>query len=201
MSDNLVHLTKERSTAATILRTLRLRAINPYGAVRKLPQLAESQRVACLSEIPLAHLPRLVERHGRYGVGFRKSFVQAAGGNPVWYLHKNSPAQLALFEEIRRTAYISPPEPGSWLWRITPFIDYPGAYGSVHYEYDWEREWRHVGDLAFHPEDVAFLFAPAEEHDLVRDWWGGQFGSTSPPCLDAELPTDQFAVEASRHAL
>ena len=55
------------------------------------------------------------------------------------------------------------------IWALTPFIDFTGRHGS--YFFEWEREWRHVGNLIFYPEDVAFLIMPEEFHESAVDFF------------------------------
>jgi hypothetical protein len=57
--------------------------------------------------------------------------------------------------------------PSASIWSLTPLIDAPGSYGKIDYQFDWEREWRHVGPLSFTPEDVAFLLIPEELHSAA----------------------------------
>jgi hypothetical protein len=46
------------------------------------------------------------------------------------------------------------------IWKLTPFVDFPGTYGSAQYRFEWEREWRVPHGLTLQPDDVAFLFVP-----------------------------------------
>jgi hypothetical protein len=46
------------------------------------------------------------------------------------------------------------------IWKQTPFVDFPGTYGSAQYRFEWEREWRVPHGVTFQPDDVAFLFIP-----------------------------------------
>ncbi len=62
----------------------------------------------------------------------------------------------------RTSAYVPP---------LTPFVDFPGEYGPASYRFEWEREWRIPGDLLFKPEDVKFLFIPAELHEKARGFF------------------------------
>jgi hypothetical protein len=39
------------------------------------------------------------------------------------------------------------------------------------YLYEWEREWRHVGDLDFSETDPAFLIIPEDLHETARDFF------------------------------
>jgi hypothetical protein len=113
-----------------------------------------------MSEIPLDHLDRL-SRHGDYGFGFLKAKVRAAGGAPVWYLWRDSP-RADDFYEVVRTKLVGGVDPTDAVWKITPFIEYPGSGDWGRYEFDWEREWRVPSDFHFAWEDVKFLVVPCD---------------------------------------
>lgn len=142
----------------------------PLGAARRVPGVELNQRVVCFSEIPLDMLDRLVERRSLYGLGFSKELVVARGGGPLWYLDKEgeqAPIIRAQIDE-RVDRGVDPDDP---FWRLTPFIDNPGNYAGRPYRFEWEREWRVIGDTSFHQEDVAFLFLPEEDHDRARQFF------------------------------
>jgi len=139
----------------------------PFGAARGLPAIAESQRSVCFSEVPLGQLARLAQRRGSNdGLGFTKQFLIKRGGLPVWYLEKETPTSAALATLIANT----PEDPSQALWKLTPFIDQPGVYGSSQYRFEWEREWRHVGPLSFDTTDVAFLLLEESLHGQARSF-------------------------------
>ena len=54
-------------------------------------------------------------------------------------------------------------------------IDAPGNYGGRDYQFEWEREWRHIGPFPFEPEDVAFLLIPEELHSAARGFFGNAY--------------------------
>jgi hypothetical protein len=58
--------------------------------------LDDAHRSACLNEIPLDMIDRLISRHGHYGLGFKRDFVTARGGARVWYLDEGGTASQAL---------------------------------------------------------------------------------------------------------
>jgi hypothetical protein len=152
----------------------------PFGAVRNEHELAESQKSACLSEVPLDLLARLVARRSHYGIGFRQDFLVNHGGGRVWYLDKDGPAAAAFQELVREnlTGGVDPTHP---TWRLTPFVDFPGAYGTTAYRFEWEREWRVPAGLAFGPDDVAFLFIPEALHAAARTFFEGHLADHSGP--------------------
>jgi hypothetical protein len=95
--------------------------------------------------------------------GFRQNFLIERGGARVWYLDKDGPV-AAEFVELVRRHMVGGIDADDTLWRLTPFVDYPGTYGDTQYRFEWEREWRVPGSLSFTPDDVAFLFIPEEYH-------------------------------------
>ncbi len=76
------------------------------------------------------------------------------------------------------TGGIDPTDP---LWRLTPFVDFPGEYGPTEYRFEWEREWRVPGELTFGPDDVAFLFIPESFHAAARTFFEGHLADHSGP--------------------
>ncbi len=159
MSEYAVHFTKPAATSSPydvmikILWEGRINAVTPLGAVRKLTHLGDSQKSACFSEIPLDLLRRLIERRSLYGIGFRQDY-------PRWGM-----AQI-------QTAFRS---------LSVPFVDFPGTYGATQYRFEWEREWRVPGGLAFSPDDVAFLFIPEELHVAARSFFEDAFRENTGP--------------------
>lgn len=131
----------------------------PVGAARDLATIAQSQRTVCFSEIPLDMLHRLIRTRSSYGLGFHKETLIAKGGAPLWYLDAVGEQTIHIKEQIARriSTRIDPNDP---FWRLTPFIDHPSDDGP----YEWEREWRVIGEMRFDPRDVAFLLLPEEDH-------------------------------------
>lgn len=189
MSEYLVHLTDTLDALTSILRDQTVHARSAYGAIRNHEVLGPGQRVVCMSEIPLDHLDRLADKHGRFGLAFTKRELTPRGAVPVWYLEREGPLQQRLFELVRRSAYWTQPDPDDFLWEVTPFIDYPGIYGDREYKWEWEREWRMRGDLAFALPTLPFLFAPESTHTELRSRWRELAGNVNPPTiLDADWP-------------
>ena len=136
MSEYAVHFTKRADPTSPydvmikILWEGRINAVTAFGAARKLTQLGDSQKAACFSEIPLGLLERLIERRSLYGIGFRQDILVAAGGARVWYLD-NEGAAAASFNALIASAITSGADPDNPLWKITPFVDFPGTREAV----------------------------------------------------------------------
>ena len=174
MSEYVVHFTRGTDqldaydAMISILSTERLEARKRFGAARKLRAPDPPQKAVCFSEIPLDRLDRLVKRRGSsYGIGFRQDVLSQAGGGRVWYVDKGSNVQEAL-QDLIGVAFGPPFDAQSPLWRLTPFIDFPGDYGGTQYRFEWEREWRVPGDFEFQASQVAFLFLPETQHAQAR---------------------------------
>lgn len=167
MSEYVVHLT-DRYGIQGVFGTGAIEAGAATGVVRNRPELGDSQMSVCLSEIPLGHLDRLAERHGAYGVGFAKRFIESRGGQMVTYLRKDTPGAMR-FQAVVTAAMRGSIDPNDPLWNITQFYDNPGEYGHTRYEFDWEREWRVPQQLQFSENEVTLLLAPEGHHQWMRE--------------------------------
>jgi hypothetical protein len=163
-----VHFTDTEEAFTSILKEGFLRPGAPYGWGRNYDEVREAHRSACFSEIPLSQIRRLTERHGPWGIGFRKAFLARNGGGRVWYVDDETPLHSAVFDAVgqllRRQDFSS-----SW-WRATPFMDEVSP--ARRYAFDWEREWRVPGGLHFTLPDVAFVWDGSDEargNPIVED--------------------------------
>ena len=174
MSDHVVHFTKPGpqgkpsayDNAMGILCHGTIQARSPFGMSKQAPN-PDAWKAVCFSEVPLHLLSRLAQRRGRYGLGFRKDLVLGRGGGPVFYAPLGSPHQAAL-KAISSRAFSSPQAADDPFWRVAPFVDSPGDYPGGSYRFEWEREWRHVGDFRFEAAEVAFLIIPEADHQAAR---------------------------------
>lgn len=176
MSNYVVHFTKDFGSRSVyenmmgICHSRTIEARNRFGAARRQAPEALTQESVCFSEIPPHMLERLAERRGPYGIGFSKTFVRSRDVSPVWYLDRGGPLERSLRALIRQ-ALRSPSPASDDIWTITPFIDVRGSYGLSTYEFEWEREWRHVGNFSFEVDDVAFLIIPEQLHGMARSFF------------------------------
>lgn len=158
MSEFVVHFTKDAETLGKILAEGRIEATKAFGWGRKYAEVTEQHTSACFSEVPLDQLARIRQRHGMFGLGFRKATLTKAGGGRVWYLDHGSASGDKLYDkigELGRLGEFSDP-----LWSLTPFIDL--VIPTV-YEFTWEREWRVPRGLSFALSDIAFLIVPTTQ--------------------------------------
>jgi hypothetical protein len=176
MSEFVVHFARDYEgksaydVVMSILWARVVRAVNPFGIARDRAPSPESQRTACFSEIPLHLISRLADRRGTYGLGFTKRFLLENGGGPIWYVEHGGPAHTAIEALLAQALHSTEPlhEP---IWGLTPFIDTPMDYQGGSYRFEWEREWRHVGDLPFEVRDVQFLIVPERQHGLAQGFF------------------------------
>lgn len=204
MSDYVVHFTRDYGgrraydNMLSILAEGRLRARNPFGiARRRAPPSAVPQVAVCFSEIPLDLVSRLAGRRGDYGIGFTKSFLLDHGGGPVWYVEHGGPTATALNELM---AIARSGGPTGAVWAVTPFVDSPGNYPTGTYRFEWEREWRHVGDLAFGEDDPAFLMIPETLHDAAREFFDNARAETIGPSYACPFLDPHWTREMIEHA-
>lgn len=161
MSDYLVHFTS-RDSILSILNDGRVEARNEFGWFRSDTATRPLRISACFSEVPVDQIDRLAARRGRYGIGFKRSFVQSKGGARVWYAEE--PQRTHLFQAFGAVRAIDPTRIHA-LWKLTPFIDDVTAA----YDFTWEREWRLPGGLQFERSDVAFLIVPGAGGSAVSE--------------------------------
>jgi hypothetical protein len=153
MSRYVVHFTNTEASFSSILREGFIRPSGPFGWGRTIAQVQEVHKSACFSEVPLNHIQRLMDRHGSWGIGFKKEFIAQRGGGRVWYIDDGTPLNDAIFDAIR-VLLRSQDFSSSW-WKATPFMD---RVMPQRYEFEWEREWRVPGGLRFSYADIAFAW-------------------------------------------
>lgn len=151
--------------------------------------MADTQQTVCFTETPLEHAWMMCRpiagrrfKFNGYGLAFTKTFARGRGVNPVWYLDISQRGHEWLTEPVRRlvdaaeasaTSKDTGATDGSVLafadiLQLTPFIEQMGPTTDGRKEFWWEREWRHVGDLAFTPDHVVVAFAPEDQQSSLR---------------------------------
>ena len=203
MSDFVVHYTRDGGDESdykdflSILGSGLLRGGGPHGLAGKRAPASAPHLSVCLSEIPLDMLDRLLARRGRYGIGFTKDFVLQRGGGPVWYVERGGEADSAVETLIAHALENPDDDVSKAIWEATPFIDGMGHFSSGPYRFEWEREWRVIGSLAFRPSDVALLLMPESQHDYARTFFAdAQIENIGPnytcPMIDPTWPREQI---------
>jgi hypothetical protein len=173
MSDFVVHFAKDYGGKSaydnmlSILHNKTIEARNAFGIVKsKAPDVA-TQKTACFSEVPLHRLSRLAKARSDYGIVFRKDIIIHRHGNPILYAYKDHPVTAALRQLIKAAKK----DAGNPIWKVTPFVDAPGAYAHGSYFFEWEREWRKVGDFKFQTDEVEFLIIPEKLHKKAKSFF------------------------------
>jgi hypothetical protein len=151
MSKYVVHFCRTREALTAILTSGEIEGHTPFGWARELEQerdaarqrgeplrLYPTQKSVCLSEVSLDLLDRLIDRRGRWGLGFTKQSIVGDGGAPVWYVEKDTTLASAL-AGLQQSLTTSD-QRLNWH-SMTPFIDKVGEFpdGTV-YRFEWERE-------------------------------------------------------------
>lgn len=201
-SEYVTHFTKavqpntDYDNQLSILWHQRLESRNPFGIARSTAPIMATQQSVCFSEVPLHCLDRIARRRSRYGIGFTKEFARSQGGGPIWYVERNSNQHEAITQMIARALASSEPSSDP-VWMLTPLIDVPGDYPTGSYRFEWEREWRKIGDFVFEPSDVAFLIVPEELHEAARTFFRqARYDNTGPsfecPLIDSSWGVDRI---------
>lgn len=218
MSDFVVHFTKPTKSKLasndsaivkktpyqniiSILYSGRIEAKNAFGIGKKLCPDEKSQRAICFSEIPLHLLKRLTKRRGPYAIGFAKKLVVKRGGGPIMYAYKGSDHEKSLRTLMRVALSKKAPAKSKAIWSLTPFVDAPGDYWPSSYYFEWEREWRHLGDFKFSPDDVAFLVIPEKQHKSARTFFENARDENLGPAYLCPYIDPNWSIDKVREAL
>jgi hypothetical protein len=162
-SDYLIHLVGKDNPYDSFMNILYsgvVEAKNAFGYKRQEHQ----KKSICFSEIPPVYLQKLVQRRFNHGVAFKKEWLLSKGAQRVWYIEKDSQTHSSL---EKMSNHLNGTEKEDFF-DLAPFIDIPGESGDSVYRFEWEREWRIIGDLSFSPDDVEFLILPGDVHEAAR---------------------------------
>ncbi len=176
LSNHLTHFTKPNGDGSAYNHMISicyeqvLTAASPFGIARRKAPDVQTQNSVCFSEVPLHHLDRISERRSRYGIGFTKEFAKSKGALPVWYVEKDS-QQNRILNRLIDSALDSDAPTENEIWQLSPFIDVPGEYYGKPYRFEWEREWRVIGNFSFTPDETAFLIIPEELHETAAGFF------------------------------
>lgn len=176
-----------------ILFDRRIEARTAMGVALKFAEndqaLADTQKTVCFTETPLEHIWMMCEEieHREvnmqpYGLVFTKTWARREGANPVFYMDQTpghdwltKPVNLML-EAAAAGQAVDKDLAGNWVTvplsdapvaKIAPFIEPMGKFNVLR-EWWWEREWRHVGDLAFSWDDIVVVLVPEGEQQTFH---------------------------------
>lgn len=205
-SEFVTHFTKptpprsEYDNQLSICGNCHLIAANPFGIARSKAPVIDTQKTVCFSEVPLHCLDRIANRRSRYGIGFTKEFAKSKGMLPVWYVEKDS-VQHNSIDQLIAMALRSAAPADDPIWRLTPFIDVPGNYPTGTYRFEWEREWRSVGDFTFDETDAAYLIIPEELHVPACEFFREARDEHTGPFYDCPYIDSSWGLDEITRAL
>lgn len=205
MSEYVVHLTKgsdPRTAFYSILTSGVIRASSASGIARDVHGMG--QVAACFSEIPVREVDRLADRYSPYGLGFHHKTLIRQRGARVWYVELDEFTANRLVS--LRDHHVALNDPTDPFWDVAPFIDRPGIYGNgTPYRFEWEREWRVPREeMWFGAVEIAFLFAPEEEHATLTGWLpttpvANDKKVITPPIFDPRWSDDRLYTAFAQH--
>lgn len=136
-------------------------------------------------------------KRSEYGIVFKKDLVIQRKGNPILYAYKNQPLANAIKKLITK-AGANAADP---IWEVTPFIDAPSTYPSGSYFFEWEREWRKLGDFKFTTDDVAFLIIPEHLHQMAKVFFKNVRDENLGPVYDCPFIAPHWTQSKIKAAL
>lgn len=193
ISKFLVHLTRDsneysaKDNLISILNSQKIEARNYHCLFRNSldkasPEIQKKFCVTCYTEAPLdksKYLTQKIENRDKefkpYGIIFLKGGLKeyeecgmkhlANYHNPVFYtMGENKLLIRCLFKEFEQ--YVDDYNNG----KANDF-NLMGALVNIvndKHNFQWEREWRTVGDYQFIIPDIVAVIAPSAEHDEIR---------------------------------
>jgi hypothetical protein len=100
-----------------------------------------------------------------YGFVFSREFLMEKPAQPVFYVNSYGDdkgvreAFDKVFEIAQRSKFAGK------TWKLLPFLSAMHA----RYDFGWEKEWRHVGDLSFEYDDVECAVVPERVNREIKD--------------------------------
>ena len=177
----LVHLTKDdilddehtipaKDVLDMILSDKTLEARNHFCLFS--PNLKELQdasltnefKMVCFTETPIDHIDMLLQKvSGRnfkpepYGLVFKKEYIRAKGGNPVFYVTKE--IAKPLWQLYRPLCDKDIEQSSGKMCKLLALVTVCEEGNDWH----WEREWRIAGNLEFDLNDIYFGLCREED--------------------------------------
>ncbi len=177
-SEYVVHFTKDAapivgeqdepdaSQIAALTAKDRLISILESGEILATRMPWTNRPAVCFTECTWGSLLFHADRYSRYGIGFHKAFLFAAGGGPAIYL----PPGLMEHQKAHVPAGTPALHPQVFAF-VTPFVPFyaPAEYKDRFWadkptvDYSHEREWRVPHTLVFGLRTVAFVIVDKYE--------------------------------------
>src|ERR1700694_1087426 len=210
LSTFVVHLTRDTGGQAadlnlvSIISEQRLKAGSRMGWASQVADDSgdpdkRTQRAVSFTETPLEHIySHFAPIEGRhlqfkpYGVAFTKMQARSLLVNPVLYVGSTwgKSWKLATALDELRSAAIKVGFHDSPIADVLPFCEpmftFPATKDreASQNEWWWEREWRHVGDLAFRYCEAAFWLCPEDEIPMFEEVVS-KYHAKDPECREA----------------
>lgn len=184
-----------------ILRTKTILALNVNclhaPLIMKEPlHIQKKFRTVCFTATPLQSLRHLTKKLPRkfklkpYGFIFRREQLVNAGVREVKYI--NSYGDQDEREAYDRMYEIA--KNGGFTGKMSKALPYLSAMHQK-FDYDWEREWRHVGDFTFEPSDLVGVVLPEEEQTPLRHSLNRQGIAIFTPGMNLEELFEDFSAQ------
>jgi hypothetical protein len=149
--------------------------ISIYTKARRAVPL-EWLQCACFSETPLRELRSFYlatqqskniaykkNKYQKYGIAFFTDFIRNKGGHPVLYFDSRNDKIYQNVDRLADPEFLPTCEPLLPLFEsFGPARRSKSRLATNEIDFRWEREWRHVGDIAFELKDVAFGLCPQD---------------------------------------
>jgi hypothetical protein len=196
--DNTNHFTKTGKSAHStfndiwnqkVIRARRVLCMHRDLIRQESPEIQAKFKVACFTESPLTQIKHFVGVYRRdyrfegYGFIFKKETLLMKGVSPAQYINQYGTYSLRawadrLYEMAKKTNF------AGLLWQGIPFMN------SVHSgnDFDWEREWKVRGNVAFRYRELAGVILP--ERTASKMWHRAL--DNGVPVISAEWNRDRI---------
>jgi len=167
--------------------------ISIYSKPRRAVPLSWLKCV-CFSETPLRELQsfyRSTQQPGnqafkqnqykKFGLAFFSNFVRDRGGHPLFYFDSRNDDIYKSVDRLADPQFLNLCEPILPLFEsFGPARKSKARSDKGEIDFRWEREWRHVGDLRFRLQDIAFGLCPESRIGEFEPLTQGHFPFIDP---------------------
>lgn len=197
ISSFMVHLTRKtgksrifnaKNNLINILKTSKIEARNHHCffsplLAKESPDIQDKFKVACFTEVPFENIKYLTQISNRqknfegYGIIFSKDgyeYYEDEEGMQQYAIHPNSVFYLYGHNKELKKAIRH--QYDQWLKDIksnnrdSEFYRFGALVNiiSEEHNFQWEREYRTIGDFNFVLNHIMAIIAPEDEHDEIR---------------------------------
>lgn len=152
-------------------RTILAAKAHCMHARKMTPSQRKKCRVACFTAMPLTAIKHVAKPiPGRqielepYGFVFKRDFIIENGGQEVSYVNSYRGNNAVRDSYDRAFAIAANNNFTGRLWQQLPFVS------AMHERYDffWEHEWRVLGNVEFHYNDLVCVILPEEGNGPLK---------------------------------